>query len=176
MSVASADAGTSPFPSLDLSCLVCFAHLFIVFSSNTTVALLSAARAYASLKMNQNTSNSSSSSSSSATLPPASPISVSPNKSKTPIHYSRKELLALAESPLCIRPQTLKPLKDWFGCVCTRLIYLHSPCLPPILIYTQRIRSASLQQAHPVHPTSLSSTSLTSIAGWLTSLFDNLPP
>ncbi|KAG0145949.1 hypothetical protein CROQUDRAFT_658057 [Cronartium quercuum f. sp. fusiforme G11] len=81
--------------------------------ASADAALLSAARAYASLKMDQNSSSSASSSSN--TLPPTSPISITPTKAKQSIRYSRKQLLDLANSPLCVRPEALKPLKDWFG-------------------------------------------------------------
>lgn len=78
--------------------------------ASADAALLSAARAYASLKMEQQ-----SSSSSSYTLSPSSPSPITSPKQKTPIHYTRSRLLALANSPLCVRPEALKPLKDWFG-------------------------------------------------------------
>ncbi|EGG08599.1 uncharacterized protein MELLADRAFT_84760 [Melampsora larici-populina 98AG31] len=77
--------------------------------ASADAALLSAARAYASLKMEQQ------SSSSSYTLSPGSPISITSPKQKAPIHYTRSRLLALANSPLCVRPEALKPLIDWFG-------------------------------------------------------------
>lgn len=105
MSVASADAGQFLFAPLP-------AILFAddpIFSPD--LALLSAARAYASLKMAQNPS----SSSNSVPSTPSTPVPSS--ESRPHFLYSRGQLLALHNSPLCVRPPALKPLSEWFGYV-----------------------------------------------------------
>ncbi|MBW0482117.1 hypothetical protein O181_021832 [Austropuccinia psidii MF-1] len=98
--------------------------------ASADAALLSAARAYASLKMTQHPSASSNSNSSNsfsanplnstATMSSTTITSTNETESPTPqdkqsFHYSRAQLLSLHQSPLCVKPVNLKPLKDWFG-------------------------------------------------------------
>ncbi|KAI9620669.1 hypothetical protein KEM48_008018 [Puccinia striiformis f. sp. tritici PST-130] len=80
--------------------------------ASADAALLSAARAYASLKMAAADPSPPDSSSSSST-PPTPPAASS--EPRIPIFYSRAQLLALHNSPLCVRPAALKPLSEWFG-------------------------------------------------------------
>ncbi|KAA1119502.1 hypothetical protein PGT21_027544 [Puccinia graminis f. sp. tritici] len=63
--------------------------------------------------MAQNPS-SASPSSNSASSTPSTPVAAS-SEPKQPIFYSRAQLLALHNSPLCVRPPALKPLSEWFG-------------------------------------------------------------
>lgn len=116
-----ADAGAIVFA------LVCFAGHPLTYTPIT--ALLSAARAFASLKMGQDAALNAAAAattdqvaaSTSSDSGPSRAGNMTPTPGKKPddcrrgFVYTRRILLKLYDSPLCRCPEGMKPLKEWFG-------------------------------------------------------------